>query len=410
MKIKKTAFILALAAAAALILSLPAIAAWGEDYFGDLTIMGAVDAEGSIICARPAVVVSYDGDLAIAVTDIDILSDDASSFTLILAGERVAAELAKTDSELGTALFRVDGDADALGVAHGYYPTSREKLRLHYYRSGGDSMEDEYCEIRLTKAKVRDDGTYTFDYELIGKLGEEYDAPMSVLDGDGSVVAVMTPTGEVHSLIFDEEVFGAEAIDVDTNSDAPDVPDDETSDEKGSGAGVSVTVRDGNDMGDILVVISAVLVTAAVVVILLRHRADEQAPDDLSPPETRDARTRTRDAQGAAPFRSEAEPAVMTGRLVLVAADGRRYELTDEPVRIGRGEGCRIRLDDASSGVSREHCTVTVRDGVVMLVDNGSVYGTFLQGFGQLEAGKAVPIRRGDVFYLGDRDNSFMLD
>jgi diguanylate cyclase (GGDEF)-like protein len=55
---------------------------------------------------------------------------------------------------------------------------------------------------------------------------------------------------------------------------------------------------------------------------------------------------------------------------------GRRYVIASDPLTIGRGELCDIRIDDSS--VSRRHATVEPFPGGVRVIDLGSTNGTFL--------------------------------
>jgi pSer/pThr/pTyr-binding forkhead associated (FHA) protein len=57
---------------------------------------------------------------------------------------------------------------------------------------------------------------------------------------------------------------------------------------------------------------------------------------------------------------------------------GRRVKLTDPEVIIGRGEEARIRV--ASAEVSRQHCVLIRREDGVLVRDNGSRNGTFVDG------------------------------
>lgn len=62
----------------------------------------------------------------------------------------------------------------------------------------------------------------------------------------------------------------------------------------------------------------------------------------------------------------------------------------------GREEDARVRID--SSGVSRRHARIVIRDGHATLEDLGSKNGTFL-GERRLEA--PVILADGDIFRLG---------
>jgi pilus assembly protein CpaF len=79
--------------------------------------------------------------------------------------------------------------------------------------------------------------------------------------------------------------------------------------------------------------------------------------------------------------------------------DGNREtrELTDGVWMVGRGEGCRIRLDFPE--VSERHAIVTVRDGRVFLEDLHSANGTFVNGE-QIDA--RVELDGSKVVQIGD--------
>jgi pSer/pThr/pTyr-binding forkhead associated (FHA) protein len=88
----------------------------------------------------------------------------------------------------------------------------------------------------------------------------------------------------------------------------------------------------------------------------------------------------------------------MTVSLVLVRADGKQSEI---PLRkqvqvIGRQTDCQIRIP--SSGVSRHHCELTVRDDGVSLRDLGSSNGTYVNRRRITQA----ELNAGDLIAIGD--------
>jgi pSer/pThr/pTyr-binding forkhead associated (FHA) protein len=68
----------------------------------------------------------------------------------------------------------------------------------------------------------------------------------------------------------------------------------------------------------------------------------------------------------------------MNVRLICRAGPGRLEEFTLQrwPVLLGRGEKADIRLDDR--WVSRQHCQICERNGVLLVKDLGSRHGTWL--------------------------------
>jgi len=57
---------------------------------------------------------------------------------------------------------------------------------------------------------------------------------------------------------------------------------------------------------------------------------------------------------------------------------GKRARVTEEGLRVGSGEGAKLRLTDAT--ISRLHCELTLHTGGLRLVDLGSTNGTFVAG------------------------------
>ena len=57
---------------------------------------------------------------------------------------------------------------------------------------------------------------------------------------------------------------------------------------------------------------------------------------------------------------------------------GRRIEIGERPIAIGRSEPCEMVLPD--NEMSRKHCSVAILQGSVLVSDNRSTNGTFVQG------------------------------
>lgn len=108
--------------------------------------------------------------------------------------------------------------------------------------------------------------------------------------------------------------------------------------------------------------------------------------------------------QPAAPQRITPVVYGMSGEMA-----GRRYVITSPSTAFGRQQTCQICFSVNTPGISHEHCVLLLNNGAVMLMDNGSTYGTYLQGQGRLPAKQPVPLKNGDVFYLGEQTNSFRL-
>ena len=92
---------------------------------------------------------------------------------------------------------------------------------------------------------------------------------------------------------------------------------------------------------------------------------------------------------------------------------GMRVPLSKQPALLGRNASdCQLVYRDSTPGVSGQHCSLTwdAVNGVFVLTDLRSTYGTFLQNGQQLKPGVAYPLREGAVFYLGDKNNLLRLE
>jgi pSer/pThr/pTyr-binding forkhead associated (FHA) protein len=75
---------------------------------------------------------------------------------------------------------------------------------------------------------------------------------------------------------------------------------------------------------------------------------------------------------------------------------GRRIELPDRQVLIGRDENCLVRM--TSSEVSRQHCSLTPTDGGLLVRDCNSQNGTFVN---HQRIQQETTLRSGDMLQIG---------
>lgn len=100
-------------------------------------------------------------------------------------------------------------------------------------------------------------------------------------------------------------------------------------------------------------------------------------------------------------------------RARLVVWEGRPHErvflLTDEPVLLGRGADCEVRLW-SDSKVSRRHCRVFLRDEHFILEDCMSAGGTLLgDAYTATQYITTHPLRDGETIWVGETPVRFRL-
>lgn len=157
----------------------------------------------------------------------------------------------------------------------------------------------------------------------------------------------------------------------------------------------------------VLYVIIGVLAAAVVALVLTRGRKkggknqqEEAETKRFQQPEEKDAPTQQ------LPVEEQPQP-----RVALECIGGNLQGMTfpiSSRVVFGRDpKRCSIIYPKDAKGISGVHCAAEpTADGLIILTDLGSTYGT-MAGGQQLTAGKGVTLRPGDAFTLGGSENRF---
>lgn len=88
---------------------------------------------------------------------------------------------------------------------------------------------------------------------------------------------------------------------------------------------------------------------------------------------------------------------------------GQVYPVGTEGLMLGRDASCAVRFPDGTPGISGRHCCIRWQQGVPVLIDLGSTYGTF-QGDGrQLPPNYPVQLGAGSRFYLASNSCLFQM-
>lgn len=87
---------------------------------------------------------------------------------------------------------------------------------------------------------------------------------------------------------------------------------------------------------------------------------------------------------------------------------GRSFDLNREGrIVFGREAGSTVCFAKESRGISGRHCEIKVKEGVPVLIDRGSTYGTFLADGRKLEPNVPCRLHNGMEFYLAAQENRF---
>ncbi len=88
---------------------------------------------------------------------------------------------------------------------------------------------------------------------------------------------------------------------------------------------------------------------------------------------------------------------------------GQTYPIRGNEIVFGRESICAVRMPEGTPGISRRHACIRYQQGMPMLIDLGSSYGTYLADGKQLPPNYPEPVAAGIRFYLGNRGNMFQV-
>lgn len=127
---------------------------------------------------------------------------------------------------------------------------------------------------------------------------------------------------------------------------------------------------------------------------------------DMRPPRQRPRQSQPQQTQ--VPYQ---QPAVGGLTLTCLAGPlkGQSYNLGRDGLMVGWELDCTVHYPSGAGGVSRHHCSLRWQQGVPVLTDLGSSYGTFLGDGRKLPPHYPTPIGPGTRFYLATPANLFQI-
>lgn len=89
---------------------------------------------------------------------------------------------------------------------------------------------------------------------------------------------------------------------------------------------------------------------------------------------------------------------------------GKSFPIQASGLTLGRdASNCQVIFSTTSEGISRVHCSIyfNAQNGLFVLTDAGSTYGTFHEKGMKLTQGQSITLHSGERFYLATRSNMF---
>lgn len=417
----------------------------GQDVLGMMVAYGEDD---QFLTGSVAIAVDLEEEGYYIFANLQTADEAAASYIFLGEGIHVA-EFMGTSEELEAAMFKVAADEADAKFLEFDSPYEGQDVSLHYLCMNGESMEERTIPLVIDSYETYEASGYILHYttskDAASVLSESgFYTPMAVVDADGSLVGIVMPSGEMYCFYLDEGLFSG-------NHEAS--PEDDLFPNGGGSGGIkgrednpvpaptaepepaptaepepvptsapepspapAPTPGEGNPIRMIMVaaVIGVLVLIAVIVVIVVLLFSKGKTPSGQGTPV--EPVIMPRPGGTPQPMDAAAQtPARVAQAVVLYLCceggemDGKRFPITQNILLIGRDPACNICYPADTKGVSRRHCQVFWKSGVLMIMDLGSTAGTFIRGKGQIAANVPTAVKAGDTFYLGEKKNAFVI-
>lgn len=419
-----------------------------------------LDSEGEILDVSTAVVLQLNGELGVFANVMDedveggaaVLSTGTDNAYLLQYGDIVSFGsyelslwgLDPSDEDYANAF----SDSSFLEVADPH----QNDIAIAVYLS---SESEEVEAIAMTLLECDENGFLTVD-----QYPTDAYYPAALVNDEGKLIGICLDDNRIWAIRNGAEFYGDFGSNSQSEETAPPLPEredrqpsetrepsEEREDrqpsetrepgEERESAPVPPTETDAyvssNDSGNnftfpfiavvaVVIVIVVIVVLVVVLVLLSSNKKKKQrltssqtfnsgpatAPVPYAPPTPQMAPIQYPQANEVPKAQTAPEKAQ---KLWLVARggcmNGRVYPMDEKEIAFGRDVASTIRYPADTVGISRVHAKLYWQEGRLMLMDCNSTSGTFLQRQGRLTPMAPVEVRSGDVFYLGEKINSF---
>lgn len=294
------------------------------------------------------------------------------------------------------------------------------------------------CSLRLTE--FQDGKIPSLKAELVdGAQNEEaFSYPAALINEDGELVGIAASKGIMATLGDEETFYGSpeesespketEIPEETKNPEATEIPEATENPDKGDSEGkVRPDSTDNTSSGgllrDILYGVAVSGAAALVVCIFKKKKTKKGVPgsaagsEDIGPTAPRPMAPESiapgSGAQMEDNLKTRAFEGTQLSGITVVGIGGimagRTFSTDGPEMTFGRDPSAVVSFPADTKGVSREHCRLFRDNGRLILTDSGSSYGTYVRGRGRMASDIQAEMKKGDVFYLGEEKNSFMI-
>lgn len=391
-----------------------------------------------------AVVIENNGSYY-AITTMDVVDSSAETYHIWNDDEH-SYEVDFTGrgfSEYGLGMFafrdQVPPETKILGLAGAFQGQTADLLYLD-------------TEVTMASRKLRITGAQAGKSEQLTLLGWEFASegenvqeifcfPLFVMDDQNGLVGLIIDSGELISFHTDVNAFYGQGSSGETKEaeETSGASGRERRRERGNETGTEIETKiepetaggsktdipgdDGLEADKKWLYLLGAVGAAFVGVVIVKNKtgsSSKSAPTDpILPDSVRSAPIPPDPVRpvpippgpvpsGPIPAAPDQARASLTGTSGIM--QGRTYPIGSQGVSIGREAFCGIRFPEDTKGISRNHCKLYWNEkGVLMIMDCGSSYGTYLTNYGKLQDHRPVPVKNGDMFCLGSEKNTFVI-
>lgn len=350
-----------------------------------LGVVAGYDSTEEAVSVGAAVCLT-DGSQGLVFSGIDAISEAAVTYQLLTdEGNRYSLEIQGYNEDMELVMWKItEGTLDnAFYLAD--YPYQGQAASFVYFDMEGNIQTTELVLSELIMG----------DYAQL--IPESYPSieimvPGALVNSAGNCIGIVTADAFIWAPMVDETVFYEKSGDGAAPGVKEDAPVKENTPTEKSTFGISKPVF-------VVIAVGA----AAAIYFFLKKKKDKE---NVAPiPETSAVPVQMQPQQAAE------SNVINSFRLYAVGGcmDGRMFPIEQGEILFGRDASANVRFPADTKGVSRMHCKIFWKNGTLMLMDCDSTYGTYLKDKGKLSPQMPVPIKYGDVFYIGEKNNSFVI-
>lgn len=368
-----------------------------------------------LVYASPGVCVNSDGSLGVFTSTYD--SGLATEYVALQTEEQTCLlEYGRDFSPLQGCSMGVwmihegslpDVDAQDSAFLRIGYPHQNEQVTAVFYNASGDDLTKGTSDMVLRD--MDEDGALEAD-------GFPADVwyPAALISGEGELVGMLLEDGVCMAAAGSQEIFYGTAGGNAGESEpfrgmetAPPLPSRNVGVSASAGNINSTEMLSGMTLLFLVVgIIAAVVIIAVIVIVVILAGRKKAAPETG----IHAAGMQANDGSAGAAA-SVGEGKEQACKLWLLAKggcmNGRVYPVGRDEITIGRDASMVIRFPAQAAGVSRIHAKLYWQGEQLMLMDCNSTSGTFLKRMGKLAPMTPVALQNGDIFYIGEKANSF---